>query len=152
MIEPTLATGAERDELDAAATEVQRNVGGAFFRRLASRLPPDSPWSYAADEDVPEPLARAAASYLHFNSPRALGTVIIILPWLARGRAEDFYFPAEVCKALHTPWDPSYTLEVLRVRRDYYGPPRPVVAESRPGRNDPCSCGSGKKYKRCCGQ
>lgn len=21
----------------------------------------------------------------------------------------------------------------------------------RPGRNDPCSCGSGKKYKRCCG-
>ena len=20
------------------------------------------------------------------------------------------------------------------------------------GRNDPCSCGSGKKYKRCCGQ
>ena len=22
---------------------------------------------------------------------------------------------------------------------------------SKPGRNDPCSCGSGKKYKRCCG-
>jgi uncharacterized protein len=22
---------------------------------------------------------------------------------------------------------------------------------ARPGRNDPCSCGSGKKYKRCCG-
>jgi SEC-C motif domain protein len=21
----------------------------------------------------------------------------------------------------------------------------------RPGRNDPCSCGSGKKYKKCCG-
>jgi uncharacterized protein len=20
-----------------------------------------------------------------------------------------------------------------------------------PGRNDPCSCGSGKKYKKCCG-
>ncbi|MCL6105810.1 MAG: SEC-C metal-binding domain-containing protein [Actinobacteria bacterium] len=20
-----------------------------------------------------------------------------------------------------------------------------------PGRNDPCPCGSGKKYKRCCG-
>ena len=23
---------------------------------------------------------------------------------------------------------------------------------SKIGRNDPCSCGSGKKYKRCCGQ
>jgi len=21
---------------------------------------------------------------------------------------------------------------------------------SKPGRNDPCPCGSGKKYKRCC--
>ncbi len=21
----------------------------------------------------------------------------------------------------------------------------------KPGRNDPCSCGSGKKYKKCCG-
>lgn len=27
----------------------------------------------------------------------------------------------------------------------------PVVREARPGRNDPCSCGSGKKYKKCCG-
>ena len=27
----------------------------------------------------------------------------------------------------------------------------PVRAESRVGRNDPCPCGSGKKYKKCCG-
>jgi tetratricopeptide (TPR) repeat protein len=26
------------------------------------------------------------------------------------------------------------------------------VSQPRPGRNDPCSCGSGKKYKHCCGQ
>ena len=26
-----------------------------------------------------------------------------------------------------------------------------VRAEVKPGRNDPCSCGSGKKYKKCCG-
>ncbi len=25
-------------------------------------------------------------------------------------------------------------------------------ATSMPGRNDPCSCGSGKKYKKCCGK
>ena len=24
--------------------------------------------------------------------------------------------------------------------------------EKKPGRNDPCSCGSGKKYKNCCGK
>lgn len=28
---------------------------------------------------------------------------------------------------------------------------RTVLAEKKPGRNDPCPCGSGKKYKKCCG-
>ncbi len=26
-----------------------------------------------------------------------------------------------------------------------------LSADQTPGRNDPCSCGSGKKYKKCCG-
>ena len=30
--------------------------------------------------------------------------------------------------------------------------PKPVKAEKKVGRNDPCPCGSGKKYKKCCGQ
>jgi len=29
--------------------------------------------------------------------------------------------------------------------------PRPVVAGPKVGRNEPCPCGSGKKYKKCCG-
>ena len=28
--------------------------------------------------------------------------------------------------------------------------PAPKIAQAKPGRNDPCSCGSGKKYKHCC--
>jgi len=28
----------------------------------------------------------------------------------------------------------------------------PVQAKKEPGRNDPCPCGSGKKYKKCCGK
>ncbi len=27
----------------------------------------------------------------------------------------------------------------------------PLKADAQPGRNDPCPCGSGKKYKKCCG-
>jgi SEC-C motif-containing protein len=31
-------------------------------------------------------------------------------------------------------------------------PPRPVARQlPKVGRNDPCPCGSGKKYKKCCG-
>ena len=38
--------------------------------------------------------------------------------------------------------------------RDEYVPPPPITApirhaEKKPGRNDPCRCGSGKKYKKC---
>ena len=28
--------------------------------------------------------------------------------------------------------------------------PQPVRNETKVGRNDPCPCGSGKKYKQCC--
>jgi uncharacterized protein YchJ len=29
-------------------------------------------------------------------------------------------------------------------------PVDPIEAKAEPGRNDPCPCGSGKKYKKCC--
>ena len=29
---------------------------------------------------------------------------------------------------------------------------QPIIADKKPGRNDLCPCGSGKKYKNCCGQ
>jgi len=31
------------------------------------------------------------------------------------------------------------------------GSPQPVTKAKKTGRNDPCPCGSGKKYKKCCG-
>ena len=30
--------------------------------------------------------------------------------------------------------------------------PKPKKSEKKVGRNDPCPCGSGKKYKKCCGK
>ena len=27
----------------------------------------------------------------------------------------------------------------------------PLKIQAEPGRNDPCPCGSGRKYKKCCG-
>ena len=41
----------------------------------------------------------------------------------------------------------SYTNEP----EDLLGAPAQAKAENKPGRNDPCPCGSGKKYKKCCG-
>jgi uncharacterized protein YecA (UPF0149 family) len=30
--------------------------------------------------------------------------------------------------------------------------PKPIKAEAKVGRNDPCPCGSSKKFKKCCGR
>jgi uncharacterized protein YecA (UPF0149 family) len=32
------------------------------------------------------------------------------------------------------------------------GKQKPVLSGKKPGRNEPCPCGSGKKYKKCCGE
>ena len=31
-------------------------------------------------------------------------------------------------------------------------PVEPIKSDKDVGRNDPCPCGSGKKYKKCCGK
>ena len=38
-----------------------------------------------------------------------------------------------------------------RIREEEFGTVKTVVKGKEPGRNDPCPCGSGKKYKKCCG-
>ena len=47
--------------------------------------------------------------------------------------------------------DPEAAEDISELER-LLNPPRPVVVDSRPGRNDACPCGSGKKYKKCCAQ
>lgn len=41
--------------------------------------------------------------------------------------------------------------EPISTSRGGSSPKRPIVKGQKVGRNDPCPCGSGKKYKRCCG-
>ncbi|HSJ08793.1 MAG TPA: SEC-C metal-binding domain-containing protein, partial [Longimicrobiales bacterium] len=50
------------------------------------------------------------------------------------------------------PTPPQQDLSRLKTNRDE-GPPvkHPVAADATVGRNDPCPCGSGKKYKKCHG-
>lgn len=49
-------------------------------------------------------------------------------------------------------WDGVLTEERRQDIFDAYRRSRTVHVEKKPGRNDPCPCGSGKKYKNCCGK
>lgn len=49
-------------------------------------------------------------------------------------------------------WEPILTQEKRDEIEKAYKRSKIVIKEKTPGRNDPCPCGSGKKYKKCCGR
>jgi len=68
---------------------------------------------------------------------------------------EELYFNMLKAKAdyLYTlaQWDTILTDEKRQEIAKQYKKSKTVIKEKTPGRNDPCPCGSGKKYKKCCG-
>jgi preprotein translocase subunit SecA len=49
-------------------------------------------------------------------------------------------------------WDGILTPERRKEITAEYKKTQTIVKEPKIGRNDPCPCGSGKKYKKCCGK
>ncbi|HEX3473776.1 MAG TPA: SEC-C metal-binding domain-containing protein [Kofleriaceae bacterium] len=104
--------------------------------------------------DLPEDIARLLA----VNSPATFvssreGLVLLFasLPWVSRAQPEDLYWPAEYLEAIRLKWHPEQAASVLRDTQVANPPAEPARVQAAPGRNEPCPCGSGKKYKRCHG-
>ena len=49
-------------------------------------------------------------------------------------------------------WEPILTADERREITKTFRMSKVFVSEKKVGRNDPCPCGSGKKYKNCCGK
>ena len=49
-------------------------------------------------------------------------------------------------------WDGIFSVEKRHEIEKEYKDSKTVRNENKVGRNDPCPCGSGKKYKKCCGK
>jgi uncharacterized protein YecA (UPF0149 family) len=47
-------------------------------------------------------------------------------------------------------WDGLLTVEDRKEIKKQFNKDHIVVNDNKVGRNDPCPCGSGKKYKKCC--
>jgi len=66
------------------------------------------------------------------------------------------YFNMQAAEAEHLytlpEWDDLLSDEERETIVKEYKRSRTIRVEKKPGRNDPCPCGSGKKYKKCCGQ
>lgn len=110
---------------------------------------------FRSADEVPEEIARCLAlgsSQRYFMSDDALSVLFNATPWLARARPEELFLPRRILKLIERPYSAERAMDatghlrelVASVRRPQ-PPPRP------PGPNEPCSCGSGRKYKKCCG-
>lgn len=121
MLEEDPVNGA-RHLADRGEWRALPDVVGAFDRLVAAPIA-DCPICEA------EQLAAIVAAV------RVLGGT------LTAEQRERFDEVLERSRRLWTPFDPSSSFD------DRLGPARHAL---RPGRNDPCPCGSGKKYKRCC--
>ncbi len=148
-----VADGVERDEekLRAEGMELGRKAMGA----RAAIFEAASPHRHEDPGQVSDDLAIAALSETWIDAYRAdrcTDLMVMGLACAARAPAEHFYYPARTLHGIGR-FDHAAQGELLAsMRRDLFGVARTVVHDQpRPGRNDPCPCGSGKKYKKCCG-
>jgi len=84
-----------------------------------------------------------------------LTQLLVWLPHLVRVKAEEFYVPRQYLKLFSQTWNVERSIGLIEPRRriEQLGgrvPRATPPAARRPGRNDPCPCGSQRKYKRCC--
>jgi hypothetical protein len=134
-----------------------RGVGADECVRLGARMPVGSPFRFERSEDVPADLACSIAVNLDWDfivSMDRIGIILFAQTWLTRGaRAEDLYLPAEFIRLTHRRWTGERTVALLQshLQAMYRAAEKPPPRPTGPARNGPCPCGSGKKYKRCCG-
>jgi SEC-C motif domain protein len=84
------------------------------------------------------------------------GTVEFIATYTSEGETLDHHEVSEFRKSDTGQWyfvdGDSHTHKEGEGHHHHHEKPETVVRESpKVGRNDPCTCGSGKKYKKCCG-
>jgi hypothetical protein len=126
----------------------------------ATRDPRFAASGISGPEDLPEHVARSVVSTFSYDYQdlKAFGSGLTIvasgLPWAAGAEVTELFMPEGWLAPFR---EPNNRVDPGRVRSHLaslgIGPaPRvPVRVEKKPGRNDPCSCGSGRKYKVCCG-
>jgi hypothetical protein len=139
--------GAAIEMLQADDDELDRWVREIGTSMLSDGDGPDLP-------EIPEELTRALVFSVYadgLTDGRKAARSLCLIAAAVRGPPEQFYFEREILDELYTRWKPSRTELLLAPHRSVervYN--QPVKREQRPGPNEPCFCGSGKKYKKCC--
>ncbi len=145
------ATLADTAEIDRVSLE----TGKLLVSALLDGIGQPSAEQVAA---IPDPVARAlwpnlGLSLLGAEQPVEL-ELACQLPSIARMQPQDLYLPEAYVQRLPR-MDVGIVADFMQRQAQFSllgAKPAPQArAAPKVGRNDPCPCGSGKKFKRCCG-
>lgn len=108
--------------------------------------------------EIPDDVARSLFptlpnSWLGYVGELHAVNLMQALPWLARAEPKDLFLPRAYAERM-PPTDEQDGIDMIKEIAAGHGLGRPETVRNetpKVGRNDPCTCGSGKKYKRCCG-
>lgn len=159
-MEPVFAQAGDGDRIVAMIVQRLGEVGEALKEDKLS------PIVWASDEEGADDSRDWALGFMQAVELRAEAWDALLLHKKESGRLAPIVLVSmdeeERLAAGEGPVDPAMLLEANEVlpdaavavydfwrERELKGTPR--VKETTAGRNDPCSCGSGKKYKKCCG-
>jgi hypothetical protein len=133
---------------DAPPMEVDSAFGGLGIYRLAKVLANNAPYSGYRFRQLPDADAGGreigwqCCEHVAFHAGlRAQGGRLFVLPWLVIGELEEVTIPPAAWRGM--------VFEPGALRAPEMAPLS--TASAVPGRNDPCSCGSGRRYKHCHG-
>ncbi len=136
------------------AVKFHLEMGRTHVHRLCAILGGELAKRYPDPDSVPESIAHASATMMNGDCKQSdyLPFMIASCIWLAQADLDDLYLPKSFMDHWVVPWRPDHSYALLRQHRPG-GPPQGTVrAEAKPGRNERCPCGSGRKYKVCCGR
>lgn len=137
---------------DEITSEALEHLRFAAYENL-QHLEKPSKYGFVSAEDVPVDIAVPWALVLpgDIREDRSLCSWLLsMIPYLARTEAEMFYLPRDLLDCMDWSWHPDLSLHLLKQDRQTNPERKPVVFTEKVGRNEPCPCGSGKKFKKCC--
>lgn len=137
----------------AQALQRYRTFGSLAAFELTRKLPDDSPWKYPTPGDVPDEIAYGAMLLVPFQYEVDVPETLALghsPAWLGKATLEETYLPGDFLKAVKFEFKPALVDQMLQRLRDREGLRTLKYDTPKVGRNDPCPCDSGKKFKKCC--
>ncbi len=147
------AMALDKEDPREAARATVEVLGRRMWFENNKTAPLGHPCRFASPEDVPPEVSLPTIA----NGPDDIweGEILgpaaaVFIPGVCALEAEELYYPAAYARYIE-PYVFGPRLETAYRRMRARLAPTPVRSSApKPGRNDPCPCGSGRKYKRCC--